>query len=149
MTIVATNKTAAINSQVVQSWSNYIVVTGLDTTAAYNGPVIDISQEDVVAVFGTAVCTASSGAANLVILLQGGNQADGSDFSTLKDNAGNDISSGNIAIASPTVTGFFDSVKNPRYTFPPYIRIRYTLSANGWTGVVALSTRKANGVRRV
>ena len=148
MTITVTNKTASTNNKNMTVYQNYIVVTGLDTTATYDGPVIDMSAEDIIAVYGTAVCTASSGAANLAILLLGGNKADGSDLSILQSTAAANITSGNIAIASPTVTGYFDTVKTPRQTFPPYMAVRYTLSANGWTGTISLSFRKSHGTVR-
>jgi len=122
--------------------SAYITATSNDTTDPVNGKTIDNRDGMVSAVFGHIAATDKTGTSPTVnLILQGSN--DGTNWFTLKDDGGNDISTGAQSISSAgggtTVLHAVDTQQKTLQGFPAFMRWQVDLGGTspGWTGTVA------------
>lgn len=116
----------------------YITATGNDTTATVNGSVLDNRDGQVSQIAAQFVSSASTGTSpTLTLTLQG--SVDGTNFATLKDQAGNNIASSATSISSAASIQI-DTVGTLRRSFPPFLRVIYTLGGTspGVTGVASV-----------
>lgn len=134
---ITTNGLGSIN-QKAQVNTTYIVATANDTTATVNGPVIHNSAGGISFVSATVTATNQTGTnPTLTLTLQGSEDPSTGVWVTLKDSAGSNIASSALDISTASTTAvatYVDSVKNPRSSFPHYLRWVITVGGTGTPG---------------
>lgn len=127
-----------------------ITATALDTTATVYSKTISNAHGKINFVsFQQLVSDKTGTSPTLQLTLQG--SLDGTNFTDLKDSAGNAIQTTALSISGAgsgtVVNDYIDTVIKPRTTFPPFLRIKGVVggsSTPGWTGTVAVQvTRNA------
>lgn len=122
-----------------------ITSTALDTTATVNSKTIDNNDGRLSFISFQQLVTDKTGTSpTLQLTLQGSD--DGTNFTSLKDSAGNTIQTTALSLSGSgsgtTVNDYIDTVIKPRVAFPRYLRIQGVVGGSatpGWTGTVAVT----------
>lgn len=123
----------------IQNIPSYIVATALDTTATVTGPAISNLDGKLRRVnFGVIGKNKTGTSPTLTVLLQG--SADGTNWFSVLDSAGNAITTSALSISSTDGTAanyaveFEDTNQEGINAFPPYVRLRVTVGGSNTPG---------------
>lgn len=122
-------------------FSAYITATSNDTTDPVNGKIIRNTDGKISQIVAACAATDKTGTSPTVnVILQG--STDGTNFYTVKDSGGTDITSGATSISgsgsgTTVLVGPIDTALEGRTTFPPFIRVQADLGGTtpGMTGI--------------